>query len=689
MLSTGESDLVDNSQRAILTSFYENLLREQSGLVGFTCGVLEDADDTARVLVTLSRLGAKTDPIPLIKSFNSPSCFRTFQFERNPSFSANCNVLLSLISSSQPEQYVDVIQNTTGFLLHSWNSGHVSDKWNLSNSYSTMLMVESMVTLLEKVDEGLLDELPTDLLGQKLPAALCQILSKQLGQQGQDGSWNQSIEETAYGIITLARCLSLPLDTHLTQNIHKAYLKALDFIQSERAEDSSADYLWIEKVTYGSMLLRRVYQLTAINTRIQQRQWKEKTMRWFSISITCQKMTPLLARVFLFAGNSMDYIGLALIEASRLAESLAEVRNIVLPRDELPMTKDEYLSHIPIIWTVCNQVHRHALSHDCLWNMIVLSMLHYQIDEYMETVVGELPDPLLPSFISKIIETCDLEGGNGTIPQIQHDNATVSDLVYGKGQGSLGRHSETRRVDPSDMPKIADAVTKYIDYIRHHQNVTRMPLQYQKNLATSLYEFLIAHIVQNLNSQRSFAADPQTTNGTLHRDMKYSYFDWVRASAGPSTSCILSFRFFLSLLGQQARGLTQVARPYYLSNALAVHLATMCRMYNDYGSAARDKNEGSLNSLDFPDFDEVTSGPKDGLHATNGFVVGSSTLEPQKARLLDLANFERDCMELSFKELKICVHNDDVKEALRVFVDVTDLFGQIYVQNNLSSRVSR
>lgn len=41
--------------------------------------------------------------------------------------------------------------------------------------------------------------------------------------------------------------------------------------------------------------------------------------------------------------------------------------------------------------------------------------------------------------------------------------------------------------------------------------------------------------------------------------------------------------------------------PGYLSRSLARHLATMCRQYNDYGSAVRDMDEGNLNSLDFPE----------------------------------------------------------------------------------------
>ena len=40
----------------------------------------------------------------------------------------------------------------------------------------------------------------------------------------------------------------------------------------------------------------------------------------------------------------------------------------------------------------------------------------------------------------------------------------------------------------------------------------------------------------------------------------------------------------------------------YLAQVLVRHLAAMCRMYNDYGSIARDRAEQNDNSVNFPEF---------------------------------------------------------------------------------------
>lgn len=65
----------------------------------------------------------------------------------------------------------------------------------------------------------------------------------------------------------------------------------------------------------------------------------------------------------------------------------------------------------------------------------------------------------------------------------------------------------------------------------------------------------------------------------------------------------MSSRFFTALLGRQAQCLFGGPQPRYFRQAFAAHLATLCRMYNDYGSAARDAEKETLNCLDFGEFE--------------------------------------------------------------------------------------
>ena len=91
--------------------------------------MISDADDTARAIMTLTLLGRTIDPTPMIEHFESPSYFRTFEGERNPSFSANCNILSSLLLMTDPKTYFNQILKATVFLCDTWDCEVVQDKW--------------------------------------------------------------------------------------------------------------------------------------------------------------------------------------------------------------------------------------------------------------------------------------------------------------------------------------------------------------------------------------------------------------------------------------------------------------------------------------------------------------------------------------------------------------------------------
>jgi hypothetical protein len=56
-----------------------------------------------------------------------------------------------------------------------------------------------------------------------------------------------------------------------------------------------------------------------------------------------------------------------------------------------------------------------------------------------------------------------------------------------------------------------------------------------------------------------------------------------------------------------------------------------------------------------------------------------------KEKLMSLAHFERQCMELAFARLKNTGLEGRMLEALLLFIDVTDMFGQIYVVRDIGT----
>jgi hypothetical protein len=106
------------------------------------------------------------------------------------------------------------------------------------------------------------------------------------------------------------------------------------------------------------------------------------------------------------------------------------------------------------------------------------------------------------------------------------------------------------------------------------------------------------------------------------------------------------------------------------------HLAAMCRQYNDLGSVLRDKEERNLNSINFPEFvvdDKDTA-------ATEEELVGR-----KKRDLLAVAEYERRCLDRVLGELEL-IMDCKTMEKLRLLVQVTDLYGQIYVVSDIGIR---
>jgi hypothetical protein len=140
-------------------------------------------------------------------------------------------------------------------------------------------------------------------------------------------------------------------------------------------------------------------------------------------------------------------------------------------------------------------------------------------------------------------------------------------------------------------------------------------------------------------------------------------------SGADDTSCSYSFAFYMALCTHVLGTRQAAANPSteYLFNALCESLATMCRMYNDYGSLARDSDEGNLNCIDF-------------LNDQGG------DIQKAKWELMRLAKFERGCMDLALLGLKASGVKGQALDALMLFIDVTDLFGQVYVVNDVETK---
>lgn len=126
-------------------------------------------------------------------------------------------------------------------------------------------MVQSLMELLHKWHDEKLPELESALvLGRVIPTLL-QCLCQLLQSQNPDGSWGSKglREESSYAIIALTNLDSLLSCQYFATAITWAIYRGRSFLRELAM--GKVEYLWIEKVTYGSENLAETYVIAALH----------------------------------------------------------------------------------------------------------------------------------------------------------------------------------------------------------------------------------------------------------------------------------------------------------------------------------------------------------------------------------------------------------------------------------------
>ncbi|KAL8941934.1 MAG: hypothetical protein Q9216_001962 [Gyalolechia sp. 2 TL-2023] len=718
LLSAGftDSELGSSSLQRI-ADYLEEQLSINQGLVGFAPEILEDADDTARAIWSLHLLGRQQSSNPMITTFENTKHFKTYSMESNPSFSANCNILIALAHSSDPKKHTAAILKAAQFLCDAWYDGEARDKWNLSPLYSEMLLSYALVQLLHLYDQDQLGDTFDHLMNVQVPLILCQIVTRVLSSFE---SPPPATEAVSYGILALTNLASIPWLNLLGPKIAAALEQGKSVVLQALKTDAEADYLWIEKVTFRSPILGKTYRLAALKAMPSTHKWGSKVTDIIELSTKALSgFTKFFSKLPLFSLEPEWRLQASLIEGQLFYPQLKRDSLKVFPRKD--MAKDEYLQYIPSTWTTVNNCRGAPLSPKMMWEMMVLSMLNYQADEYMEAVVGERFQLNLRPISGLIDDTCrDQLAGQNTKSQTNGTNGSqplAKKRSYGETGGSMDVSATKKQrtngnpATDSSINDIAKTLTSFINHQMTHPLVKHSSPSDQKALISELQLFLHAHLTQIEDNAR-FASQPSRPSNTSssitpYTSPKTSYFSWVHTTSATHTSCPYSFAYLSCLLGGAANinraaasgnptttttDCFPGAKQKYYAQALCRHLATMCRQYNDYGSVARDRAEGNLNSVNFPEFHPSTE--EGGSSAVDLAAAaadsGGKGDDEIKAAVLELAEFERKGVVLAKERLNGELERDKmgaVREAVGVFVDVTDLYGQIYVARDIASRM--
>ncbi|PVI05738.1 aphidicolan-16beta-ol synthase [Periconia macrospinosa] len=689
MLSAGFSkvELGCNETEEMMTTLHLafNNLR---GLLGFAPGLPPDVDDTAQCIVCLNKFGRDALPEGMIKAFEAKTHFRTYASERNPSFTANCNVLSALLAQPNTTHYTNQILKVVEFLCNYWweNDGNIKDKWNVSHLYASLLAFQSITELLVQIENGKLEALSPN-LQSKVNITLFQICFRALLETPNP----HSIETTSYRVLILCKARRLPFFRPIRSYIdHDITLQVRLLRETSQTEiDSVTNHVWIEKVSYGSTLLTQGYKLAALKAA----SGCTDEIPLSSASIpdsSFEKGTAyvkLLQRTPLFESTPEWQVQASMLEASLFQPLLRNHRLNVFPRKN--MAPDKYFDLIPLTWISCNNRTKAFASNHFLFEMMIISFLDFQADEFMEAVAGPAFKGQMDQLHRLIDDVCNtVESSLFTTPkriktsgQISNRDAEVQQLNTFPDQ--LFHKSNDHISEPSPCEnEVYEILIQFVRHISNHPSVQSASRWDRTSTLRELRIYLHAHAKQSEDNDRLAQTRTQQLNGksvSSRTRIQDSYFRWVSTTSADHTACTYSFAFAGCLLSTQSNGTEtfSTTKTKYLAAAMCQHLASMCRMYNDYGSIARDKAECNLNSIDFDDFLGNDTNVK-------------ATTQTRKDTLFELAQCERSwfnaTMERLGNEMKGS-RNQRHMHILNMFCEVTDLYGQIYMVKDIASRM--
>jgi hypothetical protein len=554
-----------------------------------------------------------------------------------------------------------------------------------------MLMVQALTDFLVALDQEILPSLMDEAECARIMVCLFQACLRTLFGQHEDGSWNRSQEQTAYALLTLAQARRLSICQHLQPEISSAIAKAIAYIRDGgsgpvEAPDVPSEFLWTEKVSYASPLLTEAYRLAALKSVGSSAKSIEVNVG-YSIShpVDANRMKQhvrLFHKTPLFSSLPEWQLRASFIEGHLFLPIVNEHRLDVFPRKNMD-PDDDYIGLIPFTWTASSNKDMTFASPAWLYAMMMVSVVDYQADEFMEAVAGLEFANDLPGLVSLIQEVL--------APYRSEPSSPATNLLEwsGNSQSSPGAFDRER------VEEVTSCLRRFVSFFLDHPAVRNANDIDRATAWREVHNYLIAHVRHTADNVRLNSQEQRKWYVTR----KMPYYHWIQSN--DDIACPITFGFVTCLVpylvgnpkveralisGQCETGATfpksdasfdSVEAKYYADD-LCRHITNVTRIYNDCGSIARDAAEKNLNSVNFPEF-AVTAAVSDRL------------------ALFALGEYERACCQVAFAQLETAMLRTAATSAERaqkqrrldiwqVFLNTADLYGQIYVMRDFTAR---
>ena len=480
----------------------------------------------------------------------------------------------------------------------------------------------------------------------RIPIVVVQILAKIISSQNDDGSWGpqDSADSTAYAVLALNTVINLPYLQALkveTQYALEQGRQALGLMRDLRIKPL---YPRFSRGDAEPSVILEAYSLAAMEKAPTEHSSSEKTtMIAEKQTQEVLKFSNYFSSLHYMKGESYFMIKATILEGTFYIPLLKSRRDEIFPATNAK-EKDKYFNYIPPLWLFASTLGKIFLPPDMMIDMMIRSMFIFLVDEYMESNVTDFsPDELqkLKGFIETIHPANDPSRSNPRVPGfLQGDNTNTQNGTNAtNGAAPNLAHPESDRLEAA-ISVFRTFATRVMDW-PHARNAASNDLL---ELRSELKNYLLYHIVQIEDNAR-FAAQPDHKPG---KTVKFTtprtpYHIWAHTIGAGHVSGPFSFAFALCCIGGGVRkgkdcftGVRQKLHAYR-TNA---HIGAYCRLYNDYGSVARDREERNLNSINFPEFFTHDSNDDDDGAESSEDATQEATA---KAMLREAAEYERKC----------------------------------------------
>lgn len=503
---------------------------------------------------------------------------------------------------------------------------------------------------------------------------LFQILNRTLQSQNDDGSWGKSgnREETAYAIITLANVDSLPFVTPIAGQIESSISKGRKYLKTngvlENMKLSPKEHVWRGKIAYGVENVSHSYVLAALNSPVPQFLLGPRVSDLVTIPVKrLGTFANFYAKLPMFSKMEIWKLKAWLIEGYLFLPDLEKMKLSLFSR---AMIDDEkYFEYLPFSWTAPNGLESIHCGAQTLYDMMMLSLLNYQVDQLFDGIVVRGDLAIIGQLREAIEKLCSTQAGlSRTLTRSNTRTLTRMNTTASTRPPQPivnGIKDDTSSLEQFDG-NLYSQLKEFINYVLTYPRIQNAHNIDKSNLVHELKAYLLAQTqqcedgikIRRQNYAKVYSSAPST------------YSRWVRNTGADYLSSQYAFAFLSCLVSNGEEGPTSEIR--YIAQDCCSRLAVVCRLFNDYGSLERDRKESNLNSLMFPEFE------------------GDEKSEiALRKELICLTKYERKCLETSFQELQeACgVRHRRLYEMTRLFYNASEIYTEVYEVRDLSKRI--